>query len=337
MSATMRVHCLISAGTMVAALLPPSLGVSRELTPPAAGMSGFGGETAGETYTNPVIDEIGPADPCVIFHEGKYHLYCTGDNRSYHVYYSPDLAHWTKGRKVFEPGESNVWAPDVFRDPQDGRFYLYYTVNKRIGVAVADRPDATFEDRGTLFQDAIDAHTFYDGEGRYFLYYVQLPGFRIHVQPMRSPLEKKGKPTEIIRPTEPWETKRGPVTEGPWMLEHRDTYYLLYSGTAASSLDYAIGYATAAAPTGPFVKYSGNPIVKRNERALGPGHGCVVHDGAGRPWSVYHQQKDGSRAWNRFLCIDPLWFDDEGVLHGKATRDTPQPAPAVPNRKNGGT
>jgi len=87
-------------------------------------VSGVGRSSSAETYTNPVIDEIGPADPCVIFYEGKYHLYCTGDNRSYHVYYSTDLVHWTKGPKVLEPGERNVWAPDVFRDPQDGRFYL---------------------------------------------------------------------------------------------------------------------------------------------------------------------------------------------------------------------
>ena len=284
-------------------------------------------ETAAKTYTNPVIDEIGPADPSVLCHNGRYYLYCTGDNRSYHVYYSTDLVRWTKGPKVFQPGERNVWAPDVFHDPQDGRFYLYYTVNRRIGVAVAERPDATFADRATLFSDAIDAHMFRDGDGAYFLYYVQLPGFRICVQPMKTPLEKKGKPVELIRPTEPWETKRGAVTEGPWMLKHRDTYYLLYSGTAASSLDYAIGYATASAPTGPFLKYSRNPIVKRAGGALGPGHGCVVKDGASRLWSVYHQQKDDSQPWNRFICIDPLRFDEKGVLHGKATRGTPQPAP----------
>ena len=62
------------------------------------GTSSPNGETAGKTYTNPVIDEIGPADPSVILHDGRYYLYCTGDNRSYHVYYSTDLVHWTKGR-----------------------------------------------------------------------------------------------------------------------------------------------------------------------------------------------------------------------------------------------
>ena len=288
-------------------------------------------KAAERTYVNPVIDEIGPADPHVVFFEGTYYLYPTGDNVSYHVYTSTDLVHWTKGRKVFEPGQRNVWAPDVFQDPKDKRFYLYYTVNKRIGVAVTDRPDGTFEDRVTLYHNAIDAHMFHD-DGTYYLYYVQLPGFRIHVQRMKTPLEKRGQPVEIIRPTEPWEKTSGHVTEGPWMLKHDGTYYLLYSGTGADSLNYAIGYATAEKPTGPFTKYAGNPIVHRTQTAFGPGHGCVVTDGAGRLWSVYHQQKDDTRPWNRFVCIDPLWFDDDGVLHGKATRGTPQPAPVFPDR-----
>ncbi len=292
---------------------------------------------AGGTYTNPVIAEIGPADPCVVRFEGRYYLYATGDNRSYHVYRSPDLVRWTKGPKVFQPGGINVWAPDVFRAPEDGKFYLYYTANRKIGVAVAGRPDERFEDRAMLFENAIDAHMFCDGDGKRYLYYVRLPGFSIHVQRMRTPMEKDGKPIKLIWPTEPWERVRGAVTEGPWMIKHNGTYYLLYSGTGASSLDYAIGYATAESPMGPFAKHSGNPIVKRGGGALGPGHGCVVRDAEGGLWSVYHQQKDDSRKWNRFICIDPLWFDDDGVLHGRATRGTPQPAPATraanpPNR-----
>jgi len=31
----------------------------------------------------------------------------------------------------------------------------------------------------------------------------------------------------------------------------------------------------------------------------------------------------------RSICIDPLWFDAGGVLHGKASRGTPEPAPRV--------
>ena len=287
-------------------------------------MAGLRGDP--KTYTNPVIDEIGPADPHVIFYEGKYYLYPTGDNRSYRVYYSTDLVNWKKGPKVFE-GEINVWAPDVFRDPGDGKFYLYYTVNKKIGAAVADKPDGRFEDKKTLFESSIDAHMFRDDDGQYYLYYVKLPGFRIHVQRMTNPLEKKGKPVQIIHPTEPWEKVSGSVTEGPWMIKHGKKYYLMYSGTGAASLNYAVGYAIADNPAGPFKKHPGNPIIKRGGGVLGPGHGCVIKDGAGKMWHVYHQQKDGTRQWNRFICIDPVWFDEKGGLYGRATRGKPQPAP----------
>lgn len=31
--------------------------------------------------------------------------------------------------------------------------------------------------------------------------------------------------------------------------------------------------------------------------------------------------------WKRFLAIDPLWFDDDGVIHVETTRGTDEPAP----------
>jgi hypothetical protein len=42
---------------------------------------------------------------------------------------------------------------------------------------------------------------------------------------------------------------------------------------------------------------------------------------------VYHQKADADVNWKRFLAIDPLWFDDQGRIHTKTTRGTPQPAP----------
>lgn len=289
-----------------------------------AGTSALAGASS---YTNPVIDEIGPADPDVILHNGTYYLYCTGDNVSYHVYTSPDLVHWTKKGRVFEPGERNVWAPDVYADPRDGLFYLYYTVQKRIGVAVAKGPEGLFLDRAKLVDNAIDAHLFRDDDGRLYLYYVQFPGFRITVQRMKTPTEKEDGAVELLHPTEPWEKKSGHVTEGPFMLKSQGTYYLIYSGTGADSPNYGVGYATSQSPIGPFVKHPMNPIIRRGGGVFGPGHGSVIADAGGGLWHVYHQQRDEKRGWNRFLCIDPLWFDAAGVLHGKATRGAPQPAP----------
>ncbi|MEJ2191711.1 MAG: glycoside hydrolase family 43 protein [Nitrospirota bacterium] len=294
------------------------------------------------TYSNPVLVEtyaikgpnsapyvgtLGIGDPAVIYHEGKYYLYPTGDNHSYDVYISSDLVHWTKGPKVFRSAEPGLWAPDVFFSKDNGLFYLYYTVNGRIGVASADRPDGVFKDSGTLISHGIDAHMFRDGDGSYFLYYARYPEFAIFVQPMESPITKKGLPVQVIAPSEAWEMNDVPVIEAPWMIKHHGVYYLLYSGGSADSEDYAIGYATAAHPLGPYTKYRGNPIIHKGNGIFGPGHASVIQDQAGKLWLVYHQQKDETKGWNRIICIDPIWFDGEGILHGKATRATPRPAP----------
>jgi len=298
----------------------------------------------GKTYTNPVLVEtviihreqpdnfsgvLGIGDPTVIFHEGRYYLYPTGDNRGYDVYISTDLVNWQKGPRVFHSTEPGVWAPDMFYNDPDRQFYLYYTVNGRIGVATADRPDTEFNDLGPLIENAIDAHMFVDEDGRYYLYHVQYPGFRINVQPMASPVQKKDKPIRLIQATDSWEKKHAALTEAPWMLKHGGLYYLLYSAGAADSQDYAIGYAVAKSPVGPFTKYPDNPLIKKGDGIFGPGHCSVTKDHDGQLWMVYHQQKNGARGWNRIICLDPLWFDDQGVLHGKASRGVPQPLPKV--------
>jgi len=42
---------------------------------------------------------------------------------------------------------------------------------------------------------------------------------------------------------------------------------------------------------------------------------------------IYHQQNSAENGWKRFLAIDPLWFDEVGVIHTKTTRGTDEPAP----------
>ncbi len=184
-------------------------------------------------YSNPIIDHIGPADPCVIRYEGKYYLYPTWDGRGYDVFVSDDLIHWQQKPKCFVDARRGAWAPDVFHNQRgDGRFYLYYTLDnptggKLIGVAVADNPLGPFRDQHTLATGAIDAHMFQDDDGAYYLYYVRIDdGFRILVQPMRDPLTPTGAPTKVLEPTESWERRRGSVTEGPWMLKHQGSLLL---------------------------------------------------------------------------------------------------------------
>ena len=224
-----------------------------------------------------------------------------------------------------------AWAPDVFHHRHgDGKFYLYFTLDnprggKLIGVAVADGPLGPFLEPQTLDTDAIDAHLFRDDDGALYLYYVKMDGgFRIVVQPMSDPRTKQGESVKVIEPTEPWERRRGAVTEGPWMLKHNGVYHLMYSGSGANGPEYAIGYATSNSPMGPFTKYAGNPIAKQGDGVFGPGHHCVVEGPDGGLWMVYHQQESTRVGWRRFLAIDPIWFDEQGIApHQSHTRRRP--------------
>jgi beta-xylosidase len=296
---------------------------------------------ASETYSNPVLNEkfmvkfagrtmmIGLGDPTVLFYDGLYYLYATGDNYSYHVYTSSDLVSWDKGPVVFRSKENGLWAPDVFHNMKDNKFYLYYTSNRKIGVAVSDKPDGYFKKIKTLKMDAIDAHMFMDDDGRYYLYYASYPALEIYVQPMDGPVNKKGNPKLIISPSEPWERKLITVTEAPWMLKHKGIYYLLYSGGGSDSIEYSIGYATSRSPLGPFKKHKGNPVFKKGNGVLGPGHSSVTKDAKGKLWMVYHQRETAKRGWDRFIAIDEIWFDSDGVIQGEVTRHQDNEMPAV--------
>jgi beta-xylosidase len=292
-------------------------------------------------YQNPLLPDVVMADPHVIKFMGKYYLYATTHTRGYDAYVSDNLVDWENKGRVFADPRGGNWAPDVFYDRTGaGKFYLYYTSNtetrqgptdKQIGVAVADGPLGPFEDKAVLAKTAIDAHMFQDDNKKYYLYYVDLVGgFKILAQEMADPLTKKGAARKVIEPTEPWETKTGSVTEGPFMLKHEGTYYLMYSGCGADTPNYAIGYATAKSPMGPFVKFSGNPIAARGEKVLGPGHHSVVEGPDGKLWMVYHQKWDAERNFRRFLALDPIAFDPDGVLRTTVTRETFEPAPVVP-------
>jgi beta-xylosidase len=309
----------------------------------AAAQSPAATNSPAHTYRNPLLPDIEMADPDVIRVNGSYYLYATTDARGYQVFTSDDLVHWElKGRAFVDP-RGGDWAPEVLRYRVDGKYYLYYTDNatnggpglgrKQIGVAVASSPLGPFSDHGALASPAIDADPFQDDDGKLYLYYVDLQdGFKILVQPLATPTTKKGSTTVLIRPTEPWEKISGAVTEGPFMLKHEGTYYLTYSGTGANSPNYGIGYATSKSPTGPFVKYAGNPVLHRGGNVLGPGHHCVIAGPDGKLWLIYHQKWDAETNFHRFLALDPLWFDQQGVIHAVASRDSEQSAPEAEHR-----
>jgi len=270
------------------------------------------------------------ADPSVIRVGDAYYLYPTTTGVSIECWSSVDLENWTYEGVVWGPApqgawnDAGVWAPDVFY--YDGRFYLYYTANNKIGVAVADEPTGPFVDvydhpfigggYGNTIGHSIDPHVFLDDDGSLYIYCTTyIPLSSIRVSRMIDPVTVVGDWTVLIKPKLlSWETT---VCEGPWMLKRGGIYYLMYSGSGANLPIYAIGYATSTSPMGPFTKYEGNPILHVDwaHEFYGPGHNSVVADEDGRLWMFYHTKVAPDIGWERVVRKNRVAFDDEGNLY----------------------
>src|SRR3954452_319154 len=269
---------------------------------------------------------------------------------------------------VPQAGQWNPWAPSVLRrdgacpgTTSSACYLMYYTALNDslatdancIGVATSTSPTGPFTDTGILDTDPpstdaagrpvgcgdsagysnIDAAPFIDptdGKGYLYLSTGHDPSGAWHrtisVIPLAADLvHAAGSRQPLFSMTKPWERD---VVEGPWMTHHRNGYYLLYSGASFADASYAMGYAFAPSPTGPFVKPSSEPILKSAADVLGPGGGSVITGPCGHHWLIYHGRATPGGA--RTLRIDPLvWNDtaDPPTVTVRGPTTSPQPRP----------
>ena len=266
------------------------------------------------------------ADPTIFPDKGVYYLYGTGNKQGFQVYQSTDLKTWMPPQAgapqlALQRGESfgnkGFWAPQVFT--WKGSYYMAYTADEQIAIAKGPGPMGPFTQEkltalgGTGKQ--IDPFIFVDDDGKIYLYHVKLQnGNRIFVTEMKPDLSDiiPGTEKECLSGTEEWENtakSNWPVTEGPTVLKHKNLYYLIYSANDFRNKDYAVGYATAPSPTGPWKKYTGNPIISRHTIAqYGSGHGDILIDTTGKMHYVLHTHRSESTVSPRPTGIVELNF-----------------------------
>ncbi|MBE6607572.1 MAG: 1,4-beta-xylanase [Ruminococcaceae bacterium] len=268
------------------------------------------------------------ADPFILYWEGKYYVYPTAQvhgsentlaDMGYQVYVSEDLENWeNKGFALSRDdvkGEKCFWAPEIIR--YRDKFYMVYTSEEHLGVAVSDSPLGPFrqEEKKWLSENrAIDGHFFIDDDGQAYLYYVRLGGGnKICVTKMSDDLMSIDEENEkiIITAEEPWETVDARVTEGPFVLKHKGLYYLTYSANHTRSQDYAVGYATSSSPFGPFEKYEGNPILHKNDKIVGVGHHSFTKVGENKWICAYHSHFSTNQFRPRVTRLDYAEFVED--------------------------
>ncbi|WP_215224603.1 family 43 glycosylhydrolase [Echinicola shivajiensis] len=277
---------------------------------------------------NPVIKGEFP-DPSVIEVDGTYYACGTSNDWApiYPIYSSKDLENWTFESYVFsekpEWTMSGFWAPELFY--HNGTFYCYYTAKRKngvscIGVATTKDISKGFEDHGILIEwgsESIDAFVFDDGGELYVTWkaYGLNPDKPIQILGSglsKDGLELKGEVFEVVTAeADTWE--RGGI-EGQSMVKNDDYYYLLYSGAACcgGGCDYKVGVARAKSVTGPWEKYTGNPILSDFGDWKCPGHGTPIEDESGDWYYLYHAYaKEGFPYLGRSGLINRFYWDEE--------------------------
>lgn len=287
-----------------------------------------------KNYLNPIREG---ADPFILLHDGKYYLYSTDAPDGYYVHESDDLVEWIdRGyclRKEDVMGEKWFWAPEIMY--RNGKFWMVYTSEEHLGIAVADSPLGPFRQEKKQWlseRNAIDGDFFVDDDGTIYLYYVRFDGGNViygsRLDEETMTLDENSEKC-LIAATDEWETKLGLVAEGPFMVKHNGRYYLTYSANDYRSIDYAIGYAVSDSPLGPFTKYEGNPILHRNESVNGVGHHSFTYSKDGsRMICVYHRHNSMTVVHPRMTCIDPAEFvpdvdgkPDRLIINGPTTTE----------------
>lgn len=302
------------------------------------------------TYRNPVI--AGDfADPSVVRVGDTYYAVGTSSEwgPAYPIYSSKDLVNWEYVGPVFAElpkwTMGSYWAPELFY--RNGTFFMYYTARRRadkqsvIGVATSKDLRKGFKDHGIIIEwtkEAIDAFVVED-KGKLFITWkaygldkdrgIELLGAEL------SPdgLKVTGKEFSLIKadPTG-WESGGA---EGQAIFKRGNYWYMLYSGNACCGdrCDYQVGVARAEKLQGPWVKYSGNPVLFGDDAWKCPGHGTVVVTPDRRYFYLHHAYNgiDFTFAGRQGVLSELVWDETThwpAFRYGKTTPIQAE-APAV--------
>lgn len=285
-----------------------------------------------------------------VFNDRVY-VYGSHDRFNGHVFCLNDYVCWSASvdnlsdwryegviyRKTDDPlnpsGAMCLYAPDVTQGP-DGRYYLYYVLDKVsiVSVAVCDTPAGKYEFYGYVhYQDGtrlgeragdqpqFDPGVLTEGEKTYLYTGFCARGDRTRKGPMATVLASDMltilEEPVFIAPSEPFSAGSGyeghEFFEAPSIRKAGDTYYFVYS----SIVMHELCYATSKSPTKDFV-YQG-VIISNNDLNIdtykpadqpmfygGNNHGGMVEVN-GQWYIFYHRQTNGTH-FCRQGCVEKI-------------------------------
>ena len=276
------------------------------------------------------------------------HVYCLND---YVCWSAPidDLSDWRyEGiiyKKTDDPknvaGQMCLYAPDVIKGG-DGRYYLYYTLDKThvVSVAVCDSPAGRYQfygdvrdSAGNLLGERVGDEPQYDpavlreGDRTYLYTGFCLPDDLTRSGAMVTVLGRDMltivEETVIAVPSAPYNRDKNfaghEFFEGPSIRKIADTYYFIYTSVVL----YELCYATSDSPTGGF-KYGG-VIVANNDLHIdsykpalkpmyygGNNHGSIAKING--TWHVFYHRHTNGTNFSRQACQEAIEILADGTI-----------------------
>lgn len=299
-------------------------------------------------YTVKVSEDNNPlfgglyADPEVLYSykTNKYYIYPTSDGFTgwsgtyFKTFSSTDLVYWKDEGIILDLNKEvswakrNAWAPTIIEKSMHGRFqyFFYFCAAQKIGVAVADDPVGPFIDSGSpiIFKhpygvqggQEIDPDVFHDPvSGKDYLYWGN--GYMAVAELNKNMISVDTTTVKIVTPDKTFR-------EGTEVFYRNGRYYFLWSENDTRSPDYSVRYGIADSPLGEIKIPHHNIVIEKNTTlgVYGTGHNCILNiPGTDEWYIIYHRfnRPKGiimgeAAGYNREVCIDRLYFNDDGTI-----------------------
>ena len=213
---------------------------------------------------------------------------------------------------LFDPGYPIIDANVFFDD--DGRCWLYYS---RCCYRHAVESEVAQWAREQGIYDEIEES---------WIYGVEIAPDFTHV--IGEPVLLLCPPSTMDDKQAEWESRSVTAkeanrrwTEGSFLIKRDGIYYMMYSANFFGGENYAVGYATATSPLGPYTKSPDNPVLEKNTPkggiVTGVGHNSITWSRDGKQlYCVYHG-RTAATGQERVVFIDKMTIKDGKLtVHG---------------------
>ena len=271
---------------------------------------------------NPAVDTIFAADPAARVFNDRLYAYVSYDEPysnthdsmvSYHCLSTDDMVNWVDHGRILNLNDvdwaiSHMWAIDCTF--WQGQYYLVYCAIEResstfkTGIAVSDRPEGPFVDRGVvqgvewgqdpgiLIENNVP-YLVWGGRGSIFIAEMNLDLMSV-------------KPETVKNLSEDFSGY-----EGPFLHKYNGKFYLTFPPLDNEVWPQRMCYAVADHPLGPY--RDKGVYIDVYEGNSGTIHGSVV-EFKGQWYAFYHSAWVSGLATSRSMMIDKLEYTADGDI-----------------------